>query len=66
MLAVFADSELIAIRDTKAELIKRGIDQGRIGIRTLALCTMNSKCRVVSDVVENFNALGNISKCIFC
>jgi hypothetical protein len=47
---VYGDDELAAIREVKAALIKSGIDESRIGARTLAVTTINSKLRIDESV----------------
>lgn len=42
----YSAEEINAIREVKAELLKRGVDESRIGLCSLTVCTINSKCRV--------------------
>lgn len=47
---VYNDEEISAIRTVKEELIKSGIDEERIGLRTLAVATINNKLRIEDSV----------------
>lgn len=50
---VYRDEELSAIHSVREELIKGGIDEKRIGLRTLAVTTINSKLRV-DEAVQKY------------
>lgn len=42
----YSEEELVAMRAVKAELISRGLDEAKIGLRALAVTTINSKLRI--------------------
>ena len=44
---VYSEDEILAMRGVKAELLKRGVAEETIGLRALAVTTINSKLRIV-------------------
>mmetsp|Transcript_40599 Transcript_40599/g.81952 ORF Transcript_40599/g.81952 Transcript_40599/m.81952 type:complete len:256 (+) Transcript_40599:108-875(+) len=59
---IYANEELAAIREVKAALLGKGVDESRIGLRSLALTTVNTKCRVAEATDKYIKWLETVEK----